>query len=79
MPQVSRFLRLPPHVRMEIEERIIANGFGRYSELAAELRARGYRISRTSLHRFGKSLKERLQVLRDRQLAGVHEPGDTRG
>jgi hypothetical protein len=78
MPQVNRFLALPPHVRMEIEERLVVNGFRHYCELAAELRARGYRIGKSSLGREGKALKERLRALRDRQLAGVHEPGDTR-
>lgn len=76
MPQVSFVAKLPPHVRMEIEERLVANGFRDYLKLVTELRARGYRISHSSLGRFAKSLKDRVRALRDRQLAGVHEPAD---
>lgn len=57
MPQVSRISKLPLPLQREVEERLAANGFGGYVALADELRGRGYRISKSSLHRFGQTLK----------------------
>lgn len=68
MPQVSRFGRLPLQVQEEAEERLVRSGFSGYVEFADELRRRGYRISKSALHRHGKALKVRLRKLRDRRL-----------
>lgn len=69
MPQVNRFNRLPLSVQREVEQRLIENGFTDYDRIAAELVARGYRISKSALHRAGKQIKERVKVLRDQHLA----------
>lgn len=61
MPQVSRFSRLPEFVQRAVEQRLLKNGYSGYTEIARELQARGYRISRSSLHRAGKALKDRLR------------------
>lgn len=66
MPQVSRMSRLPLSVRREVEERIVASGFGDYVALQDDLRRRGYRISKSALHRFGQELKA-IQAEADRQ------------
>lgn len=79
MPQVNRFSRLPQFVQREIEQRLVENGFSEYSELARELQARGYRISRSALHREGMALKARFQRLRDAHMAktaGLDEGSD---
>lgn len=66
MPQVSRLSRLPLSVQREVEERIVAAGFGDYVALQDDLRQRGYRISKSALHRFGQELKG-IQAEADRQ------------
>ena len=75
MTQVCRFTRLPVAVQREIEQRLIENGFSDYVPIAAELKRRGYRISKSSLGRIGKQLKARLKArfesLRDQHLARV--------
>lgn len=76
MPQVSRFGKLPQVVQREIEKRLVENGFSDYEQIAAELRQRGYRISRSSLHRAGKALKARVALLRDQYLAQVAQIKD---
>jgi len=60
MPQVSRFFKLPADVQAEIEARLAANGFSDYTALVEELQRRGYRISRSALHRRGRELKRDL-------------------
>jgi len=71
MTQVCRFTRLPVAVQREIEQRLIENGFSDYVPIAAELKRRGYRISKSSLGRIGKHLKARFESLRDQHLARV--------
>ena len=66
MCQVSRFSRLPVLVQREIEERIVAAGFGGYVALESDLRGRGYRISKSVLHRFGQNLR-RIQAKADQE------------
>lgn len=57
MSQVERFMKLPPAVQKEIAARLAANGYGDYEALERELRGRGYRISKSALHRAGQRLK----------------------
>jgi hypothetical protein len=58
--------RLPLPIQREVEERLAAAGFGGYVALQDDLRRRGYRISKSALHRFGKELKA-IQAEADRQ------------
>jgi hypothetical protein len=60
MPQVNRFARLPLAVQREVEQWLIENGFCGYAEIAAELKRRGYRISKSGLHRAAQELKARI-------------------
>lgn len=60
----SSFYSLPPAVRMDIEKRLAANGFRQYAQLVAKLRARGFHITTSSLHRYGQKL--------ERCIAGLH-------
>jgi hypothetical protein len=69
MPQVSRVAKLPVHVRGELDARLLESGFSGYAALALELRARGHRISKSSIHRYGMDLRERLKVERVSRLA----------
>lgn len=68
----SKIERLPQTVRVEIEKRLIANGFADYTAIADELYARGHRISKSAVHRFGKELERRVQLGRaQEQLAAA--------
>lgn len=64
MSQVMRVKKLPPPVQREVTERLIANGFSDYEELEADLRRRGYRISKSALHRYGQQLSGDADFLR---------------
>lgn len=57
MPRANRFYALPLAVQREVETRLMCNGFSGYTELQDQLRARGYRISKSALHRVGAALK----------------------
>lgn len=68
MGRVSTIDRLPPAVRTEIDQRLIASGFSGYKDLAAELHTRGYkRVSKSGLHRYGQQVERRIQLARARQ------------
>jgi leucyl aminopeptidase (aminopeptidase T) len=54
--------RLPQTVRKEIDQRLIANGFGDYVAIADELYARGYKIGKSAVHRYGKEMERRVKL-----------------
>lgn len=56
--KVAKISKLPPIVRLNIEERLAANGFSDYAGLEADLRRRGWNIGKSSLHRWGVKLKQ---------------------
>ena len=57
MPQVSAIAKMPIRVRQELNDRLLAAGFGDYKGLAEEFTRRGYRIGKSSLHRYGQRLE----------------------
>jgi hypothetical protein len=71
MPQVNRVKRLPLAVQREVDERLIRNGFTEYEVIAMELAARGYRISKSALGRYGFLLKQKIEQGRAREQAQV--------
>lgn len=48
---------LPPHIRKELDDRLIKNGFTGYDALVAWLDELGYHISRSPLHLYGRQMK----------------------
>lgn len=78
MSRVSTIDILPPAVRTEIDQRLIAGGFCGYIELAKELNQRGYlKVSKSGLHRYGQQLERRIEIGRARkqlEAAGI-DPG----
>lgn len=64
MGRLNSITRLPDDVQEEIDERLIAAGFGNYEGLSDELRHRGYAVSKSALHRYGAALEKRRQMLR---------------
>lgn len=74
MPRVSTLDRLPPQVRDEVDKRLIENGFGGYDQLAKDLHRRGFRVSKSGLHRYGQQMERNIQIARARaqiEAAGV--------
>lgn len=74
MPRVSTIDRLPPKVRDEVDKRLIEGGFGGYDQLAKDLHRRGYRVSKSGLHRYGQQMERNIQIARARaqiEAAGV--------
>jgi hypothetical protein len=64
MPRRSAVLTLPPSVKDWLDKALCEAGFAGYQLLADELRARGYDISKSSLHRYGQQFEERLAALK---------------
>ncbi|MDP2826352.1 MAG: DUF3486 family protein [Sulfuritalea sp.] len=61
--RASTIDRLPAAVRREIDQRLIASSYSGYSELEAELRARGHhKVSKSGLHRYRQALKRLVQL-----------------
>lgn len=58
MPPRNQVYSLPPEVRDELNERLVSTGFQGYSALADWLAARGYNVSRSSVHRYGQDLQD---------------------
>lgn len=56
--------RLPPEVRREFEERLIANGFSGYEEVHAWLSERGFEFGLSTVKRSGKRFQERCEMIR---------------
>jgi len=59
----SLFTRLPLKVRRQLDQRLIAGGFGGYAALTKWLNRRGYRISKSALNRYGVELEHREREL----------------
>lgn len=64
MPRRSKVELLPDDVRRQLDERLIAGAFGGYTELADWLETLGLEIGRSSLHRYGSRLEERVAQIK---------------
>lgn len=64
MPPRSKVQALPEEVKQWLDAELVQNSFSQYSQLAQELRQRGYHISKSSLHAYGQAFEERLKTIR---------------
>ena len=64
MPPRSAVESLPSEVKAWLDRALCDSGFARYRQLAEELKARGYEISRSAVHRYGQAFEERLASLK---------------
>ena len=64
MPAISAIDQLPEAARKDLEQMLIRSSFSGYQALAEWLQGRGFEISKSSVHRFGKGFKERLKALK---------------
>lgn len=60
MPQRNKIHTLPSEVRDELDQRLIANGFGSHTELADWLAGLGFEISKSSVQRYSQPLERRI-------------------
>ncbi len=60
----SKVETLPAELREWLDAELVRGGFANYVELAAGLKARGVEVSKSSVHRYGSKLEERLAALR---------------
>lgn len=51
-------------MRAWLDQALIRGGFSGYEQLAAELQARGFEISKSSLHRYGSEFEKQLGAIR---------------
>ncbi|MCE8004235.1 DUF3486 family protein [Billgrantia ethanolica] len=62
MAKRSKVFDLPPEVREELNERLVSTGFQGYESLAKWLDSRGYKLSRSSVQRYGQDLQEEFEL-----------------
>nr|DAY11753.1 MAG TPA: Protein of unknown function (DUF3486) [Caudoviricetes sp.] len=60
MPKRSTVKQLPQTVKDWLDAALVENNFSDYSALEEALKARGYDISRSAVHRYGQALERRL-------------------
>ncbi|MEM1055172.1 MAG: DUF3486 family protein [Bacteroidota bacterium] len=65
MPARSSVYTLPPELREQLDQRLVASGFGGYDALAEWLAESGHEISRSAIGRYGKTFKDRIGLLQE--------------
>lgn len=56
----SKIHTLPPELKAWLDTELVVRGFGDYVQLAADLKARGAEVSKSSLHRYGSPFEKRM-------------------
>jgi hypothetical protein len=64
MPARSKVNKLTPAIKAWLDAELVRRGFADYEELAADLKAKGADVSKSSLHRYGSAFEERLAKLK---------------
>jgi len=64
MPPRSTVSALPKEVKEWLDKALIDGNFSGYEALEDELRERGYAISKSSIHRYGKEFEARIAALK---------------
>ncbi len=64
MAQRDKVSQLPDDIRRWLDQALAEGNFSDYEQLAAELKDRGYDISRSSVHRYGQRLERRLSAIK---------------
>lgn len=60
----SKITALPPPVKTWLDQALIDGNFAGYQQLEAELKARGYDIGKSSIHRYGTNLERKLRAIK---------------
>jgi hypothetical protein len=64
MPPRSKVEQMPPEVKAWLDRALVENNFSEYEALAAELKERGFAISKSALNRYGQDFEMRLAALK---------------
>ena len=64
MPPRSKVAGMPAEIKEWLDRALAENNFSDYELLADELKARGYAISKSALHRYGQAFETRLSALK---------------
>lgn len=64
MGQRSKVASLPAQVKTWLDAALVEGNFSGYEQLEAELKARGFGISKSSLHRYGSEFEKKLATLK---------------
>ena len=64
MPPRSKVAGMPAEIKEWLDWALAENNFSDYELLAEELKARGYAISKSALHRYGQAFETRLSALK---------------
>lgn len=64
MGERSKVLDLPETTRAELDAKLFEGGFSGYVDLEAWLRKLGFEIGKSSIHRYGSKLEERMAALK---------------
>lgn len=67
----SKVAALPAEVRKYLDQALIEGNFSGYAALEADLAARGFVISKSSIHRYGANLERRIQAIKASTEAAV--------
>lgn len=64
MPRRSKVDTLPKAVKAWLDAVLVDGNFSGYTLIAAELKARGYQLSKSALQRYGQNFEDRLKTLK---------------
>jgi len=64
MGKKSNVETLPKEVKEWLDRSLVENNFSGYQLLAEEMKARGYEVSKSAIHRYGQDFGERLKALK---------------
>lgn len=64
MPPRSKITSLPPDVKAWLDSALVEGDFSGYDLLAEALRAKGYDISKSAIHRYGQTFEDKLAALK---------------
>ena len=64
MSQRSKVMDLPEDIREQLDRQLLQSGFQGYVDLSDWLREQGYKISKSSLHRYGSEYERKLESVR---------------
>ena len=64
MPPRSAINLLPEAIRLELDKKLISGGFSDYVKLADWLETQGWKLSKSTVHRYGQAFEDRIEALR---------------
>ncbi len=64
MPPRSSVLALPPEVKEWLDKCLVEGNFSGYEALSEALKEKGYSISKSAIHRYGKDFEESLAAVK---------------